>query len=1576
MNSRTLHPTSSTAKHLGPTILLSAFALLLAPTGLEAGGTPATGAVTDQLLVANGTNIGSDIGDFVSAAIGGAAADDGLDEPYKYFLEVSPDVDRLVVQIFDPDVVANASSTTELDNDRDLLRGTRNTWALYSLYDPSGNRVPVQFGVGSGTVLPAWDNAWVTLYDSQNATITTGDTFADNFSTQVYTRNDGTVNWATDWIEENDTGVNSGAGPTAGLVQIAGNELTLSNEGDTDPFNRHPSIYREVDLSGYTSAILSFDWNVGGNVEDEDAAGVQVSGDGGVTWVRLDIINQFDSIASSGSRSYDISPYIASNTRIRFRIFDIFAATGAGNREEFHIDNVQILASTGTSSTSPEDGHWELRMDVSSDISDRSGRQNELNAFGVRAHDGTPGAGGEEVNVYALSFVTFGLNATERTRSYQFYPYITEGCEFDVNDFDFDSGAADPDGVGGIDPPYGSWDLTSRLTTFTDDEGGTLSTNNAWLNSVVTGWTSSNTADDYGIWDLDISISDFGVGNYADVYLGQEEAANPDPTANPEDNTFRIYFPNDAGTAPAKPYFSQRVTHAGLGNGPNPPVMGSTSRFAVTLSITNPTDSIGDITFSSSNLITANIPGDTTNARVRYQGVQTGFPTAGSIVSQPTIGNTTPDDIEWNPGTIAPGNTETLVYFFDLEPLVATNPLTIPVTGGYGTANGSRAVFIDETGASASSFNFGNLCGLDVIAGAGATSTPVLVSSFQGYDTRRGTLLEWSTAAEAGTVAYELYRHDANGRPVKVNGEPLMALLGPSQGGVYRFLDGDADPSVRHTYELVELDAHGRRVLHGPFPVEALTVADLPGRPYDRLPHREPERARPVKALEISTEEPQARAATHQSGERVNILTGEPGLYRVTAAELADLFGTTVQRAKAAIRTRRLELSHLGEPVAWLRGSKGTYFEFYAEALDNTYTAKNVYKLDFGRGLLMNTLRGGPLPPAEWEPAEFRDTVRQEENLRQLVLAPLDPEGDIFFWDFVNPPAGGKTFGVEVPAAADTSGTALLTLDLQGAQVGSHTVEVSLNDQYLGEVSLQDFEEARATLEVSQSLLTAGTNTVGLTSTTGGLVFVDGIDLEYDRQFQADEDRLLLRGDGQPYVATDGFGDGHIRVFDLSDPKRPALLQRVQIADTGIDGYRVVFEPKDASTNYFAVSEGGVLSALDLQIDRPSDLRDTAHAVDYLVVTTEDLLPAAEALAAHREAKGLATLVVDLQDVYDEFADGLALAPALGDFLAYALDQWQRAPRYVVLAGAGTYDYHDHLGFGGNLIPTRLRSTGETLFATDHPYVELAGDNGVPEMILGRIPARTAAELATYVDKLIAYENLDAPDWGSEVLLASDNGDAIADFPAVHDALGDLIPVQYNRHTVALPDFGDLASARQALLDGFEEGAVLLSYMGHGGVDRMAAEGLLTSADVPALTNGERLPVVLAVSCHIGLHGLPNFDSLGEHLVLHEGGGAAAVWAPSWLSKHSQARFFGDRLLRGVFQNGERILGEAVLEALEAGADLGIEAHLLATYQLLGDPALELQLAPNALAGGGGCNDSCGEGTYREEDAPVGTSSP
>jgi len=95
-----------------------------------------------------------------------------------------------------------------------------------------------------------------------------------------------------------------------------------------------PSAAREVDLSGgVTSATFTFDYRTVG-VEAGDDLVVEVSANGGGSYNPLDTVAS----ASSGSKSYDILAYAASNTRVRLRISTGYDEAG----EYFYADNVQV----------------------------------------------------------------------------------------------------------------------------------------------------------------------------------------------------------------------------------------------------------------------------------------------------------------------------------------------------------------------------------------------------------------------------------------------------------------------------------------------------------------------------------------------------------------------------------------------------------------------------------------------------------------------------------------------------------------------------------------------------------------------------------------------------------------------------------------------------------------------------------------------------------------------------------------------------------------------------------------------------------------------------------------------------------------------------------------------------------------------------------------------------------------------------------------------------------------------------------------------------------------------------------
>ena len=179
-------------------------------------------------------------------------------------------------------------------------------------------------------------------YRNPPATCTAG-YVQDKFTTQSFSNNDGSLSWSGAWIEY-DT---AGAGVTAGNVTVGtpvSGYLILRDAPDT---GTQPSLARQVNLSSFTSATLKFDYHTRDGVDPDDAAVVEISKDGGATYTVLETFTNITGTVIS-SRTYDISAYRATNTRIRFRI----SANYGGDDEYFKIDQVRIDgACTPTSQT-------------------------------------------------------------------------------------------------------------------------------------------------------------------------------------------------------------------------------------------------------------------------------------------------------------------------------------------------------------------------------------------------------------------------------------------------------------------------------------------------------------------------------------------------------------------------------------------------------------------------------------------------------------------------------------------------------------------------------------------------------------------------------------------------------------------------------------------------------------------------------------------------------------------------------------------------------------------------------------------------------------------------------------------------------------------------------------------------------------------------------------------------------------------------------------------------------------------------------------------------------------------------
>jgi hypothetical protein len=378
---------------------------------------------------------------------------------------------------------------------------------------------------------------------------------------------------------------------------------------------------------------------------------------------------------------------------------------------------------------------------------------------------------------------------------------------------------------------------------------------------------------------------------------------------------------------------------SGCGNGndgPNPPVVGQTSCFTVTVRVVN--QAAQAITFSASNLVTANVPG----GGAVYAGIA--GVSQGSITAQPAMGGT--GNVTWNPGTLAAGATALLDYKVKVTPTSAGQ--RIPLTATPASGNGTRAQYVDTTGNTTqtrATFLFGPLCELAVTQGL---LTPALVSDVRATATVRGTVVAWSTSSEIGAVAFDVLRFDpAARRFVKVNETPLPARIADPQGARYEFLDTSAPPAESLRYAIVDRDAAGATKRHGPFVLQV-------GRSHGASAVAEPQdfasRAKglhPAARVEGSGGASTAPDSASPAGNAVLAAhVATTGVYRISAQAIARALGVPTGPVRKDLAKHDFRLSLLGDEVGWLGESGGDALLFYGQASASPFSADNVYLLE------------------------------------------------------------------------------------------------------------------------------------------------------------------------------------------------------------------------------------------------------------------------------------------------------------------------------------------------------------------------------------------------------------------------------------------------------------------------------------------------------------------------------------------------------------------------------------------------------------------------------------------------------
>ena len=698
---------------------------------------------------------------------------------------------------------------------------------------------------------------------------------------------------------------------------------------------------------------------------------------------------------------------------------------------------------------------------------------------------------------------------------------------------------------------------------------------------------------------------------------------------------------------------------------------------------------------------------------------------------------------------------------------------------------------------------------------------------------------------------------------------------------------------------------------------------------------------RPARSLKLPEPLLKATSTNLTAVQQQKILAGMPALklgvrtdgwYRVTQPALvaagldpnADMRNLQLFADGVQVPIK-INSSNTNGPLA-----AGDSIEFYGVALNTPSTDTREYWLVSG------PTAGDRISPQSFKVAgpiggsrNFDYTVERKERLI-YISGLLNGDTENFFGRVLNSAPVSQTLTIR-NIDEDYIATPQLEVALQGAVLQDHAVKVLVNGTEVGTMNFSGFSNEVKQFPLSAGVLREGDNTVTL-QRTNGISLVDYLRLTYPHTYEAENNQLEFTVRGRAYVY--GFTVPRIVLVDITDPNAVSVFN--QKLDKVPGGYALKVNTPD-TRRFLALSDQAAAQPSAITRNEPSTWSANTQGADLVIITPENFRTGVEPLAELRRNQGLSVTVVDVQDVYDEFSFGARTPRAIRDFLEWAGTNWAKAPRFVLLAGDGSYDPRGYLAnTEKDLVPVRSIDTAVMETVSDDWFVDF-DDDGVGDMAIGRLPARTATELNTMISKIVSYSPSNE---SQNALMVADKMDAKTnfDFEAASNELGTLLSPGIGTQKIFRGD-NPASTVRDQIVSAINQGPLVVNFMGHGSVEVWTGGPILSTTDAGAYQNGTRLPVFLMMTCLNAYYQNPSRESMAESLMRANGGGAVAVWASSGMTEPRPQFDVGRGLYQELFGSEPVTLGEAVRKAKIGSADRDVSRTLI----FFGDPSMRIR---------------------------------
>lgn len=430
--------------------------------------------------------------------------------------------------------------------------------------------------------------------------------------------------------------------------------------------------------------------------------------------------------------------------------------------------------------------------------------------------------------------------------------------------------------------------------------------------------------------------------------------------------------------------------------------------------------------------------------------------------------------------------------------------------------------------------------------------------------------------------------------------------------------------------------------------------------------------------------------------------------------------------------------------------------------------------------------------------------------------------------------------------------------------------------------------------------------------------YYDYYEIIYDRQTKADNNILNFTSpdsSGLLEFRISNFTSSGIRLFKVTDHQNVNLINPVSYTSGTLtfQSNSVLGNPDE----YFAIGDNNYKTPVSFsaKIANQNLKGGFGEGADFIIISPKAFLSAANRHKAIREKPGanyLKTIVVDIEQIYNEFGSGIPDPVSMRNFLKYTFNYWQQRPVYVFLFGDGSYDYKNiyNLYNNGvkNWIPPIEKDSpysddvdsycsDDYIMEINEEYSQPSG-NAIPDFSAGRVCANSEDEANIFLDKIVAYEdpanfdkwkntNLYIGDdgWtteqpqGQEGSLHTDQCEDVAQNHSPSFVKKDKIYI-VSYPTVITPQGRRKPGANDDVIKGWNSGKLVINYTGHGSIDLWAHEHIFVrQVSIPLLSNKNKYPFITIASCDLARWDDPFLLSAGEQLVTLKDKGAIGVSA-------------------------------------------------------------------------------------------------